>query len=204
MIRPYKKGDKLDPTVKSFLGVANEEEVNVVTGQKANDKKAVDAREKYLLAEACEFGDILVSYIGDHPRLDLGQRVWAVVLAMLCQRGDYPEGVEKFDALADQGGQDLQYEGPNNTLPEDEAATMVRDLPPLDGDRFTDAAKFAETFSAYITMKKQQLGVSNPQGAYGLGRAFHNLRLGFPKTEGGTAVFDEYAKRAGRYYDENK
>jgi hypothetical protein len=204
MIRPYKKGDKLDPTVKSFLGVKDESEVKVVTQQKAEGKKVLNAREQYLLAEACEFGDILVGYIGAHPSLDLGQRAWAVVLSLLCQRADYPEGVEKFDELADQGGKDLQYSGPDNTLPEEEAAAMVRNLPILEDTRFEAAAQFAETFSAYITMKKQQLGVSNPQGAYGLGRAFHNLRLGFPKSEGGSAVFDEYAKRAGRYYDDNK
>ena len=126
------------------------------------------------------------------------------MLALLCQRADYPEGEAKFDELADQGGKDLQYDGPNNTLPEDEAAKVVQNLPPLEDARFEEAAKFAETFSAYISMKKQQLGVSNPQGAYGLGRAFHNLRFGFPKSEGGSAAFDEYAKRAGRYYDENK
>lgn len=204
MIRPYKKGDKLDPTVKKFLGVKDESEVKVVTNQKAEDKKLLNAREQYLLAEACEFGDILVSYIGAHPSLDLGQRAWAVVLALLCQRADYPEGVEKFDELADQGGKDLQYGGPDNTLPEDEAAAMVNNLPPLEDNRFEKAAQFAETFSAYISMKKQQLGVSNPQAAYGLGRAFHNLRLGFPKAEGGSAVFDEYARRAGRYYDEDR
>jgi hypothetical protein len=165
MIRPYKKGDKLDPTIKSFLGVRNEQEVKVVVGQKADDKKAVDARERYLLTEACEFGDILVNYIGDHHKMDLGQRAWAVVLALLCQRADYPEGVEKFDELSDLGGADLQYDGPNNTLPEEEVAEAIRTLPPLEGDRFEEAAKFAETFSAYISMKKQQLGISNPQGA---------------------------------------
>lgn len=204
MIRPYKKGDKLDPSVKRFLGVRNDEDVKIIPAQQAEGKRLVDARERYLLSEACEFGDILVGYVGDHHKLDLGQRAWGVVLAMLCQRADYPEGAEKFDELADQGGQDLQYDGPNNTLSEEDAAKVVQTLPPLEDARFEEAAKFAETFSAYISMKKQQLGVSNPQGAYGLGRAFHNLRLGFPKNEGGSAVFDEYARRAGRYYDDNK
>lgn len=178
-----------------FLGT-NLDEVRVVAGHQANEKMLVASQEKYLLAEACRYGDILVRYTSAHRKLSFEQRVWGFSLALFCTRGDYPEGLEEFDKLADQGGDDLDLATLNHTR-----ASEVEQPAELSIPDQQEAAQFAEAAARYIATKKRQMGLSNPQAAYGLGRAFHNLRLGYPRSDGGTAVFDVLAARAWDYYE---
>ncbi|MHC4619097.1 MAG: hypothetical protein ACYTEQ_15240 [Planctomycetota bacterium] len=209
MIRPYRKGDKvtLDDQTRKMLNVQSDDEVQVMEGQPVTEARAQKirrAQEQSLLHEACEFGDMLVKYVGLHDKLNLTQRAWATALGIFNVRAEYPEGSVKFDDLADQGGDDLHLESTSEVSDEAQAEEIRQGLQPLEGESLEEAAKFAETFAKYITMKKHSLGISNPQAAYGLGRAFHNLRLGFPMEEGGAIAFDEWARQAGEYYDRNK
>jgi len=209
MIRPYKKGDpvQLDEQTRRMLGVKDDADVQVVSGTPADAAHAEQraqrlrkAQERALLDEACEFGDALISYVAMRSKLPLTHRAWATALSVFNVRAEYPEGSAKFDDLVDQGGSDLRIPATERGAPD----KFLEHTAVLEDESLEEAAEFAETFSKYITMKKHQLGLSNPQAAYGLGRAFHNLRLGFPPEAGGTAVFDARAHQAGEYYDRNK
>jgi hypothetical protein len=189
------KAPTLDSLAKGFLGVASEKETRVIKGQTANAARQQAFYEQQLLHEACEFGDILVHYVGSHVDLPLPQRAFGTALGILNLRRDYPTGGEQFDELADLGGEELQL--PKSTKP----APIIEPPLPLTGEALHNAAAFAESFVRYVTMKKQQLGLSNPQAAYGLGRAFHNLRLTFPVDDGNTVAFDFYAQQAGEYFN---
>lgn len=195
---------QIDDQTKRFLGVTRDDQVQVMKGQTADEKRLRSMREKALLAEACEFGDILVKYIGLHHKLSFHQRAFATALGIFNVRFEYPEGSDKFDDLADQGGDDLHLDTTSEVSDEAQAEEIRRGLRPLEGESLVEAAKFAETFAKYITMKKHSMGISNPQAAYGLGRAFHNLRLGFPMEEGGAIAFDKLALQAGEYFDRNR
>jgi hypothetical protein len=201
MERPNKK--TLDATARRFLG-SNLDEVRVIAGQKADEKKLVASQERYLLAEACQFGDILVRYTMAHRKLSFEQRAWGFALSLFCIRGDFPEGLEDFDELADQGGNDLELSHKNVVTDAERASRIAKELPEFSQTGLQDAAGFAEQVSKYVETKKHQMGLSNPQAAYGLGRAFHNLRLGYPLSEGGTAAFDELTRRASGYYERFK
>jgi len=189
---------------RRFLGVKTAEEVHVLENQKANEERQAHAYETMLLREACEFGDSLVRYIMGHYKLSAAQRAWAVVLGTLNVRGDYPGGTEEFDELADRGGEQLQLDNVNIVDDDEEKQRIVQELPQFTQEQYREAAAFAEAFSRYIGMKRNQLGTDRKQTAYGLGRAFHNLRLTFPMEGGGTAAFDELARRAGDYFDRYK
>lgn len=206
MLRPYRKEDKvkLDDQTRRMLGVTDDKELQVMEGQTTDTTRLRTAREKASLREACDFGDVLVEYTVGHTDLSLPQRVWALALGVFNVRFDYPEGTDKFDDLVDQGGDDLHLDKTSEVTDEAAAEEIQQGLIPLKGDDLIEAAKFAETFAKYITMKKHQIGLSNPQAAYGLGRAFHNLRLGFPMEAGGAVAFDEYARQAGEYFDKNR
>lgn len=197
-----KKG--LDELERRFLGVKALEEVHILENQKANAERQAEAYEHQLVREACEFGDSLVRYIMGHHKLSPIQRAWAVVLGTLNVRVGYPGGGEEFDELADRGGEQLQLESTSEITDEEEKERIARELPQMTQQQYREAAAFAEAFSKYIGMKRNQLGVDRRQTAYGLGRAFHNLRLTFPMEGGGTAAFDELARRAGDYFDRYK
>jgi len=198
MTSPNKK--ELDATARRFLG-SNIDDVRVMAGQKADDKKLLASQEKFMVAESCEFGDIIVRYTIAHRKLSLEQRAWGFSLALFCIRGDFPEGVEDFDALADQGGDDLELSGKNVVTDVERAKSIADDVAQFSEIALREAGKFSEQVSKYVETKKHQMGLSNPQAAYGLGRAFHNLRLGFPTNAGGTAAFDEFVRRASGYYE---
>lgn len=182
---------KIDEFSQQFLG---SKDVQVHQGQTADKTKLERMREQYLIQEAAEFGDIITNYIANHPRIDPTQRAFGLTLSILNLRHAYPAGTDLFDDLADQGGKDLQI-----------SATPVPDAANAPATRLSDAAEetaaqFSELLTKYVTMKKNQLGTSNYQTAYGLGRAFHNLRSLYPS---GPEVFDTYAAQAGEYFARN-
>lgn len=196
---------ELDPTALRFLGVQNMQDVRIMEGQKGQAEKVQVQTEKYLLEEACGLGDSLVRYVTAHTKdYTLPQLIWGTVLGTLCLREDYLDGTNKFDELADQGGQDLKLDAkPPAYLTEEQCAKIIRTI------RLTDAAmlvaaKFAELYAGYVAMKKRQTSIANVQIAYALGRSFHNLRMTFPETEGGRVAFDELAHQAGVYFAANK
>ncbi len=200
---PAKTAARLDAMAQRFLG--NQiDEVRVIAGQQATEKRLLAAQEKYLVAEACQFGDILVRYTMGHRKLSFEQRAWGFTLALFCIREDYPEGVEEFDTVVDQAGSDLELSMKNVVTDPEQITRVVSDLVQFDTEQFKGAAIFAEQLSRYVEGKKHQKNLSNPQAAYGLGRAFHNLRLGYPLSEGGPAVFDELTRRAGEYFERYK
>ena len=183
---------ELDNVARKFLGVTDPSKVKVVKGQTANAEKQRKLYEQQLMHEACEFGDTLVGYVGAHEKLTLGQRVVSVTLALLNLRRDFPDGVQRFDEYVDLGGDDLKLEPvPPSDKPQGVLASAD----------FLPAAKFAETLVGYVIMTKHQLGLSNPQGAYGLGRMFHTLRGHFPTANGGPLQFDALAAQAGEYFN---
>lgn len=168
-----------------------------MAGQRANEQRRLAAHEQFLFAEACEYGDDLIRYVMGHHRLQDVQRVWGYALAVFCLRRDYPEGVTDFDELFDKGGADLELHKKN----------IVKDAP--EHPQFTpeeqqEAAGFAEHVSKYIESTKHRGGLSNAQAAYALGRAFHNMRFGFPLERGGTAAFDAWVTRASAYFERYK
>lgn len=194
----------LDPSALQFLGVQSIRDVQVMEGQKAKEEKLRAQTEKFLLEEACGFGDSLVHYVAAHSKeYTLKQLIWGMVLGTLCLREDYLEGVDKFDELADQGGKDLKLETNVPEHTEEQCAKIVH-AAQLTKEETLNAAKFAELYAGYVAMKKRQTSISNIQIAYGLGRAFHNLRVTFPEDEGGRVAFDELAKQAGGYFAANK
>jgi hypothetical protein len=184
----------LDDIAKGFLGTEDPKKLHITRGQKANVERQRQLYEQEMMHEACEFGDLIIDYVGVHTTLTTAQRAFAVALGLFNLRRDYPESPQQFDELVDLGGADLK-------LP----AVPVQALPPaaewkFDEGQLEAAAQFAETLVKYVTMKKHQLGVTNSQGAYGLGRTFHTLRYGYPETEGGPAGFDYCARYAGVYF----
>jgi hypothetical protein len=187
------KNPTVDDLAKGFLGVATDHEVKVMPGQKADEKRQQALYEQQLAKEACEFGDLLVNYIGSHADLTPPQRAFGTMLGVLNLRRDYPGGGEQFDELADLGGEDLKLQVKDTS--------QLSPPAPLDGALLLPAAEFAEALVRYITMKKHQYGVSNPQGAYALGRMFHNLRLTFPPEHGGSVGFDACSRQAGEYFN---
>lgn len=189
-----------DPMAKAFLG-SDPSKVTVMPGQKANETKQAAMQEKYLLAEACRFGDDVVRYVMGHYKLSEAQRIWGFAVTLFCLRADYPDGGDDFDELADQGGEDLEL--PKKNIIEEpervnDIATRLREFTDAE---LLEAASFAERTNAYIEATKQRDGISNPQAVYALGRAFHNMRFGFPLEKGGTAAFDEFVRRASAYFE---
>lgn len=199
------KPPRLDSLANAFLG--NQEAV-IVEGQKADEKKQLEMAARQLLFEACDYGDVLVKYVAMHGRLSPAQAAWGFALALLNVRSEYPEGGDAFDDLAEQARQDLELAVTTEvTDPERIARTQAdaeREAQEWTHEEFTEAATFAENMAEYFGKKKRQQDIDNKQAAYGLGRAFHNLRLTFPADHGGSAAFDVYAKRAGVYLAENK
>lgn len=191
------KEKELDIIAKRFFGTSN---VEVIKGQKADAQKQQKIQERFLLDEARNFGDILVRYIIAHRKLSKEQRAWGFGLALFCLREDYPHGIDDFDELIDEGGASLTLNEQNIITDEKHIAKVKEELLPFADTKQHQAAVFAENVSKYIETKKHQLGLSNPQAVYGMGRAFHNLRLGYPLKEGGTAAFDELMSRANGYF----
>ena len=193
----------LDPIERRFLGVNSIADVHVMEGQQSNEKRRAAGYEQHLVAEAIEYGDSLMRYIIGHHKLSPAQRAWAIMLGILNVRRDYPQA-DEFDELADRGGADLQLQTRNVVSDPDRITAIAKDLPAFSPEELEDAAKFAEQFAGYIGMKLRQLGVDTRQSVYGIGRVMHNVRFTFPMDQGGTAAFDELAKRAGAYFDRYK
>jgi hypothetical protein len=189
-----------DPMAKAFLG-DDPSKVTVMPGQKADAKKQAAIHEKFLFSEACRFGDDMVRYVMAHHKLSEAQRIWGFVLTVFCLRGDYPDGTEDFDELADQGGEDLELAKKNIVEEPERIKDIAARLREFTDAELQEAATFAERTNAYIEATKQRDGISNPQAAYALGRAFHNMRFGFPLEKGGTAAFDEFVRRASAYFE---
>lgn len=185
------KKAELDAIAKRFLGTNN---VNIITGQKSNEQKQKEMQEHYLLEEAKCFGDTLVRYIVAHRKLLTAQRAWSFGLTLFCLREDYPHGIDEFDELIDQGGKSLALDDQNFIVDGE------KELPEFTDIEQRQAAELAEKISKYVETKKHQLGLSNSQAVYGMGRAFHNLRLGYPLEEGSTEAFDTLVKRANQYF----
>jgi hypothetical protein len=159
----------LDPAALRFLGVQNAEEVRIIEGQKIKEEKLREQTERYLLGEACDFGDSLVHYVtGHHKDYTPRQLIWGTVLGTLCLRADYLDGVEKFDEIADQGGKDLKLSNKSADMNEEQHAEVIRKVQ-LTREEALTAAKFAELYAGYVAMKKRQTSISNIQIAYGLG-----------------------------------
>jgi hypothetical protein len=191
---------QLDATALRFLG-NKREEIQVIEGQKITAARREEQQEKALLQESCDYGNSLVHMTVGHRHLTPEQHAWGFALGVLCVRADYPDGPDRFDDLADQAGRDLSLSAPS--FSDEKTEKIKKDLHPLVKEEEYEAAKFAEFIAKYITMTKHRAGLSNPQAAYGLGRAFHNLRATFPPDRGGTVAFDEYARHAGMYFDKN-
>jgi hypothetical protein len=201
-IRAGKRGD-LDDTARRFLQVgSNAPEIH--KGQQADEEKQRDGWERMLFQEACEFGDDLVRYVAMHKRNTPEQLAWGVCLGLFCARNWYPNGEEEFDELTALAAKDLVLAQTTIVEDEEEIARIQTEMPQFSKESFEAAAEFSENFQDFIRKKKTQVGMSNKQGAYGLGRAFHNLRRTFPKESGGSAAFDELARRAGIYFAENR
>jgi hypothetical protein len=198
-----RKTDPLDDTSKRFLQIGqNAPEIHA--GQKIDDDKLKGGWERALFAEACDYGDDLVVYTTAHHKLSPEEIVWGFCLGLYCARGVYPNGAEEFDDLGDQAAKDLVLSATTIVTDEEEIARIQTALPEFPEERFREAAVFSENFQEFLKNKKIQTGISNRQGAYGLGRAFHNLRRTFPVDRGGSAAFDELARRAGVYFVKNK
>ena len=198
-----KKTGALDNTAKQFLQIGgNAPEVH--EGQKADEGKLKEGWERALFAEACAYGDDLVRYTAAHYKLTPEEIARAFCLGLYCARDAYPNGAEEFDDLGDQAAKDLILTHTTVVTDEEEIARIQTELPEFPEDRFQEAALFSENFQEFLKSKKIQTGISNRQGAYGLNRAFHNLRKTFPAKSGGSAAFDELARRAGMYFVKNK
>lgn len=202
-IRSSKGSEPLDETAKQFLQIGrNAPEVH--EGQKADGDKQREGWERMLLSEACEYGDDLVRYVAMHQQMSPLQLAWGFCLGLYCARAEYPNGGDEFDDLGAQAAKDLVLAETTVIDDEDEIARIQTELTPFTEQQQHEAAVFSENFQEFLKKKKHQVGISNKQGAYGLGRAFHNLRRTFPRDQGGSAAFDELARRAGLYFAENK
>jgi hypothetical protein len=201
---PIRPDSKLDETARSFLGGGSGAKIEVHEGQEADEQKLLEQQERALLAEACDYGDDLVRYVAMHRDLSPEEAAWGFCLGLYCARNAYPEGGEEFDDIADQANKDLVLAKTTVITDQAEIDRIQTELPQFDDASFKKAATFAENVASFLQRKKQQLGIANKQGTYGLGRAFHNLRQTFPTANGGSAAFDELARRAGVYFAENK
>ncbi|MGD9209240.1 MAG: hypothetical protein PVI90_00615 [Desulfobacteraceae bacterium] len=191
----------MDAFTQRFFG---NEKVQRIDGQKANAEKQKAMQEHFLMDEACRFGDTLIRYVVAHRKLSTAQRTWGFGLALFCLRGDYPEGIEDFDDLIDIGGASLTLKESKESAVTRETSTSASTC--LHTSTFNEteqhaAAQLAENISKYIERQKQQKGLSNSQAAYGIGRAFHSLRTGYPPEEGGVTAFDEIISYASEYYE---
>lgn len=202
-LRSNKPDRDLDATARRFLQIGrNAPEVH--EGQQADANKQREGWERILLIEACEYGDDLVRYVAMHQKLSPMEMAWGFCLGLYCARAEYPNGGEEFDDLGIQAAQDLVLSEMTLITDEDEIVRIQTELPQLDDKQQKEAALFSEDLQEFLKKKKHQVGISNKQGAYGLGRAFHNLRRTYPVDRGGSAAFDEFARRAGRYFVDNK
>lgn len=202
---PLRASSKLDDTAQRFLKAgAPAMPVQVHAGQRANDEQLAAQHERALLAEACEFGDDLVRYVAMHKDLTPEEAAWGFCLGLYCARDAYPGGGDAFDDVADQARQDLVLTQTTVIEDPEEIASIQTELPEFTDAQFERAAVFAENVASFLDRRKRQVGIANKQGAYGLGRAFHNLRQTFPRDRGGSAAFDELARRAGFYFADNK
>lgn len=189
------KLDGLDDFSKRFLG-GTPDNVQVMHGQRSNAKRQQELYAQYLLNETCEFGDILIHYIMAHADLTSHQKIWGFALSIFCLREDYPDGLEEFDTIFDQAGDDLEdtnkSSGDQSELPNTPVFTPIE---------LHKAARFSESHTNYVTQTKERKGFANTQVVYALGRAFHTLRYSFPQ---GSAVFDTLVERANLYFEEHK
>jgi hypothetical protein len=203
---PLRPNQQLDNTAQRFLkaGSATAAPVQVHDGQKADDARLAAQHEQVLLSEACAYGDDLVRYVAMHQDLSPEEAAWGFCLGLYCARDAYPPGGDVFDDIADQARKDLVLAKTTVVTDQAEIERIQTELPEFTENQFTRSAAFAEDFANFLSRKKRQVGIANKQGVYGLGRAFHNLRQTFPKDRGGSAAFDELARRAGFYFADNK
>ena len=181
------KADELDATARSFLGT---DDVKVMPGQVADQKKLAKQQHQELIREACTFGDEVTAYITLHKDHALPVLAYATCLSVLALRTEYPDGYERFDEWAQRGGNDLVLEVKDATISEPYELS-TKDM--------QEGVVLAKTFAKEITRTHNRLNANNAQAAYGLGRAFQNLRLTFPPEFGGVEAFDKYAQEAGQY-----
>ena len=203
-IRPNKTAPReLDATAQRFLGTSTAPPV-VHEGQRADGERLAEQHERLLLSEACAYGDDMVRYVAMHKDLSPEEGAWGFCLGLYCARDAFPAGGDAFDDIAEQARKDLTLPITTEVTDEDAVARIQTELGEFTDEQFSRAAAFAENVASFLDRKKRQVGIGNKQGAYGLGRAFHNLRLTFPSDKGGSAAFDELARRAGIYFTDNK
>lgn len=202
-IRSSKPDRDLDATAKRFLQIG-QDTPEIHEGQQADADKQREGWERLLLSEAGEYGDDLVRYVAMHRQLEHAELAWGFCLGLYCARIEYPNGGEEFDDLGEQAANDLVLAETTLVRDPEKAEKIQMEVPQFSDTRLKEAAVFSENFQEFLKKKKHQIGISNKQGAYGLGRAFHNLRRTFPADKGGSAAFDELARRAGQYFAKNK
>jgi hypothetical protein len=174
-------------------------------GQKIDQDKAVAARERFFMEEACDYGDEIVKFASLRlVKYTPEQIVWGFCVGLYCLRRDYPGAAQAFDDIVERAGKELKVTATGAITDEAEIKKIQDGIVPFTEEEERVAVQFAEVFLQYISRSRKQTGVSEGQTVYGLGRSFHNLRLTYPKEKGGTAAFDTYARKAGNYYQTNK
>lgn len=174
-------------------------------GQKMDQDRAAAARERYFMQEACDYGDEIVKFasmrlVKYKPR----EISWGLALGTYCVRRDYPGDREEFDNIIERAGNELKLDATGLIKDPQEIERIQQSLTVFSADEEAKALEFARVYLQYIERTRKSSGISEGQTIYGIGRAFNNLRLTYPKEEGGTAAFDTYARRAGVYYQANK
>ena len=174
-------------------------------GQKMDQERAVAARERYFMQEACDYGDEIVKFasmrlVKYSPR----EISWGLALGTYCVRRDYPGDRNEFDNIIERAGNELKLEASGLITDPQEIERIQQSVDVFTEEVEARALEFARVYLQYIDRTRKSSGISEGQTIYGIGRAFHNLRLTYPKEHGGTAAFDTYARRAGTYYQTHK
>jgi len=183
--------DELDSTARAFLKQGGEK-ITTMPGQTADLNRVEQQRQRVLIREACAHGDELIIYITGHRvSHTLPVMAWATSAFVLALRLEYPDGEKRFDEWSQRGGAELEVPPVSLSKP-----GAIHKLTP---DEVFSAVELAKLCAKYASQILKRSGINNAQAAYGLGRAFQNLRLTFPQIYGGVLAFDQYAKEAGQY-----
>jgi hypothetical protein len=180
-----------DQFAQTFLG---QDDAQVHQGGHVDPVAQAEAHQDYILEEASTFGNNFVQWIAAHKTVPIHVRAWGFVLGIFCIRAEYPAGAIEFDRIVAQAGEDLDLPGKSHANDDP--------LPPWTEITMRQATNFAELTSGYVALHRRQTDVHDDQAAYGIGRAWHNLRTTFPF--GGPEAFDTVAAHAVRYYEHEK
>ena len=175
---------------QAFLGDGPQ---TVQHDQTVDPEAQAAAYNGYLQDEAVELGDSFVQWVAAHKTIPIHARAWGFVLGTFCTRAEYPGGVAAFDSIVAAAGEDLdlprkEFDPPN--------------IPEWTTEAMHHATQFAELSAGYVSLVRRQRSISDQQAAYGIGRAWHNLRETFP--QGGPVGFDVLAREAADYFAQHK